>query len=318
VNKDVSEWTRNYLDKELTTISAEEGGVSAKISKVLSMDGDVDVNQRKGKVITLFDVKLSLEYEGKTKDGEDTNGSITIPEVAHDTEEDEYVFDIDIYSDSATKQPVKDLVRTKLVPQLRSYLVKLAPALIKEHGKDIQHAPGSNPGSGVSTPKYQPNKPAQIPQKSTTSTATSTTAESHVNTTTVTTSDEFRTSAAELFTTFTDKDRLSAFTRSAVQLSSTPPAPKTTFSLLDQNVSGSYVKLEEPTLITQKWRLSTWPQGHFSDLEMKFDQNDLDHVTVMRCTWKGVPVGQEDVVRKNWESYFVRGMKQTFGFGTIL
>lgn len=64
VNKDVSEWTRNYLDKELTTISAEEGGVSAKISKVLSMDGDVDVNQRKGKVITLFDVKLSLEYEG--------------------------------------------------------------------------------------------------------------------------------------------------------------------------------------------------------------------------------------------------------------
>jgi activator of HSP90 ATPase len=223
-------------------------------------------------------------------------------------------FDIDIYSDSATKQPVKDLVRTKLVPQLRSYLVKLAPALIKEHGKDIQHAPGSNPGSGVSTPKFQPNKPAQIPQKSTTSTATSTTAESHVNTTTVTTSDEFRTSAAELFTTFTDKDRLSAFTRSAVQLSSTPPAPKTTFSLLDQNVSGSYVKLEEPTLITQKWRLSTWPQGHFSDLEMKFDQNDLDHVTVMRCTWKGVPVGQEDVVRKNWESYFVRGMKQTFGY----
>jgi len=89
VNKDVSEWTRNYLDKELTTISAEEGGVSAKISKVLSMDGDVDVNQRKGKVITLFDVKLSLEYEGKTKDGEDTNGSITIPEVAHDTEEDD-------------------------------------------------------------------------------------------------------------------------------------------------------------------------------------------------------------------------------------
>jgi activator of HSP90 ATPase len=28
------------------------------------MDGDVDVSQRKGKVITLFDVKLSLEYSG--------------------------------------------------------------------------------------------------------------------------------------------------------------------------------------------------------------------------------------------------------------
>ncbi len=42
----------------------EDGGVSARITKIISMDGDVDVSQRKGKVITLFDVKLQLEYEG--------------------------------------------------------------------------------------------------------------------------------------------------------------------------------------------------------------------------------------------------------------
>ncbi len=64
VNKDASEWARDYLDKNLTTISAKEGDVSAKVSKVVSMDGDVDVSQRKGKVITLYDVKLQLEYEG--------------------------------------------------------------------------------------------------------------------------------------------------------------------------------------------------------------------------------------------------------------
>jgi activator of HSP90 ATPase len=210
---------------------------------------------------------------------------------------------------------VKELVRAKIVSQLRTSLAKLGPALIKEHGKDIQHPPGSNPSSGFATPIPQPFKPASIPQKSDTSTTTSsTTAGSLVNTTTVSASDEFRTSAAELFTTFTDTGRLSAFTRSPAKLSSSPPAPKTTFSLLENNVSGTYVKLEEPTLITQKWRLSTWPQGHYADLEMKFDQNDLDHVTVMRCTWQGVPVGQEEVVKKNWEGYFVRGMKQTFGY----
>jgi activator of HSP90 ATPase len=64
VNKDVSGWTREYLQENLSTIEAEENGVSAKVEKVLSMDGDVDVSQRKGKVITLFDVKLQLEYEG--------------------------------------------------------------------------------------------------------------------------------------------------------------------------------------------------------------------------------------------------------------
>jgi len=64
VNKDVSGWAKEYLQKNLTTISAEEGGVSAKVDKLVSMSGDVDVSQRKGKVITLFDVKLSLEYSG--------------------------------------------------------------------------------------------------------------------------------------------------------------------------------------------------------------------------------------------------------------
>ena len=108
VNKDVREWARQYLEKNLIGTSAEHEDVSANVSKILSMDGDVDVSQRKGKVITLFDVKLQMEYEGTgafheqldhifdnvagaAKDEEDVSGTITIPEVAHDTEADEYV-----------------------------------------------------------------------------------------------------------------------------------------------------------------------------------------------------------------------------------
>ena len=55
------------MEQHLTTISAEERGVTAKVTKIISMDGDVDVSQRKGKVITLFDVKLQLEYSGKVE-----------------------------------------------------------------------------------------------------------------------------------------------------------------------------------------------------------------------------------------------------------
>lgn len=67
VNKDASGWAREYLDKNLTAISAEDEdtGVNAKIHKLVSVDGDVDVSQRKGKVITLFDVKVQLDYEGE-------------------------------------------------------------------------------------------------------------------------------------------------------------------------------------------------------------------------------------------------------------
>ena len=65
VNKDVSEWTREWFkDNLVNKLEATDGDVTAKISGVQSMDGDVDVSQRKGKVITIFDVKLVLEYSG--------------------------------------------------------------------------------------------------------------------------------------------------------------------------------------------------------------------------------------------------------------
>jgi activator of HSP90 ATPase len=91
VNKDVSGWARDWLEKELVGVEVEENGTTAKIDSIASMDGDVDVSQRKGKVITLFDINLRLDFSGKTIGGSEASGSINIPEVAHDTDEDEYV-----------------------------------------------------------------------------------------------------------------------------------------------------------------------------------------------------------------------------------
>ncbi|KAE8451607.1 hypothetical protein EG329_003680 [Mollisiaceae sp. DMI_Dod_QoI] len=315
VNKDVSSWTKQYLEDSIKDIEAEENGVTAKVDKLISMDGDVDVSQRKGKVITIFDVKLVIEYSGTTKDEEDVSGTITVPEVAHDTEENEYVFDIDIYSDASSKAPVKDLVRSKIVPQLRKEFAKLGPALIAEHGKDIQHAPGSNPSSGFSTPKL--HQPSSAPTPPTTQSTHTSKGDSLVNTTTVTDSQEFRAPASELYKTFTDPQRIAAFTRAAPKLfEGAKKGGK--FELFGGNVSGEYLELVEPTQIVQSWRLDQWPKGHYSRLEINFDQNDIDSVTVMRTNWSGVPVGQEEVTKRNWGEYYVRSIKTTFGFGTVL
>ncbi|KAK0617454.1 activator of Hsp90 ATPase [Immersiella caudata] len=313
VNKDVSVWARQWFDDNLTKIEAKEGDVSAKITKVVSMDGDVDVAQRKGKVITIFDVKLTLEYSGSTPEAKDVSGTITVPEVSHELEEDEFVFEIDIFSDAKEKQPVKDLVRSKIVPQLRSEFRKLSPALIAEHGKDIQHAPGSNPSSGVSTPKL--HAPSAAPAKMATTSQKN--SGSIVNTTTVTDNEEFRTTAAELYQTFTDPQRLAAFTRAPPKVfEGAKKGGK--FELFGGNVSGEYLELVEPTKIVQSWRLDQWPSGHYSNLQIEFDQNDVDSVTVMRVEWTGVPVGQEEVTKRNWLEYYVKSIKRTFGFGTVL
>ncbi|VBB80276.1 Putative Activator of HSP90 ATPase [Podospora comata] len=315
VNKDVSVWSKKWFDDNLTKIEAKEGDVSAKISKVVSMDGDCDVAQRKGKVITIFDVKLTLEFTGSTADGDEVSGTITVPEVSHELDEDEFVFDIDVHSESKEKQAVRDLVKSKIVPQLRSEFVKLAPALIAEHGKDLQHPAGSNPSSGFTTPKYHPPTGAQATKATTTTTQSN--AGSVVNTTTVTDNEEFRTTAEELYKTFTDPQRIAAFTRAPPKVfEGAKKGGK--FELFGGNVSGEYLELEEPKKIVQSWRLDQWPAGHYSKLSIEFDQNDVDHVTVMRVEWTGVPIGQEEPTKQNWLEYYVRSIKRTFGFGTIL
>jgi len=128
------------------------------------------------------------------------------------------------------------------------------------------------------------------------STATST---SNVNVTSLSDLQEFRTTADQLFETFTDPQRIAAFTRAPPKLfEGAKEGGK--FEIFGGNVSGSYVKLDRPTYIEQKWRLAQWPAGHFSTLKIKFDQNESDHVTVMKVDWEGVPVGQEEPTKRNW------------------
>ncbi|KAL8697358.1 MAG: hypothetical protein Q9201_007160 [Fulgogasparrea decipioides] len=312
VNKDTSEWARTYLEQNLVGVSADEKDVSAKITKIMSMDGDVDVSQRKGKVITLFDVAVKLEYEGRTRDDEDVSGTVTIPEVAHDTEPDEYVFEIDIYSDANSKQPVKELIRSKIVPQLRQRLSKLGPDLITEHARDIQHENSSAPFTQHTT--VTSSTAAQANAKSSANAARSQTTKNGpiLNTTTVNSTEEFRTTAAELYTTFTSPGRLAAFTRAPPKVFEGAHVGGK-FELFGGNVVGEFVELKEPSKIVQKWRLAQWAEGHYSRLEITFDQNERDAVTTMRVVWDGVPVGQEEVTKRNWGEYYVRSIKTTFG-----
>ncbi|RVD82962.1 uncharacterized protein DFL_007369 [Arthrobotrys flagrans] len=322
VNKDASAWAKEYFEKNLIGTEAKDAASEAyvRIEKVLSVEGDVDVSQRKGKVITLFDVKLQLEYSGKTGAGEDVSGTITVPEVAHDTEKDEYVFEISNYSDTAEKQAVRELARSHLTPQLRERLYGFADALMEQHGKDIQHTKENDPkykssqGSGTAASSSTAVAPGTSGKGLGSQASRSDTREAVVNTTEIVESFEFQTTAEELYQTFVDPSRVAAFTRSYPEVFE--PVEGGRFKLFGGNVTGEFVKLAPAEKITQRWRLPNWPEGHYSVMTMVFDQGVA--ATVLRLTWEGVPIGQEETAKKNFAEYYVRSIKITFGFGAIL
>ena len=212
------------------------------------------------KVYSQKDFNLWL---GTTEKDESVSGTITIPEVAHDTEEDEYVvsraqsrslisqFDIDIFSETSSKEALRPLIRNKLVPQLRQRLAKFTHDLVETHGKDVYNPSlNSTPNSSVTaTPVVSkpptPAPPAQPKPKT-------------ISTSDLTDDIEFTATAADLYSAFVDPEKLTKWTRNPVTID---PKVGGEFVLFQGNIRGKFLALEEGKMIEQTWRLSTWPEG---------------------------------------------------------
>ena len=142
VDKNCIDWTRQYFNEKLVNISAVGDDKDVFVKSISSVEGDVEVCQRKGKVISLFDLKVVFEIKGHSvsqskKEGE-FSGSITVPELAYDSTEDDLQFDISIYNEDADSEKMRPLIKKELLPKLRDSLIKFGHDLITTHSSDIQ------------------------------------------------------------------------------------------------------------------------------------------------------------------------------------
>ncbi|CAO3642733.1 unnamed protein product [Cunninghamella echinulata] len=113
VNKNCITWARNYFTE------------------------NVVVCQRKGKIITIYNVNLKYTWEGVAKDGTIVAGTINVPEVAHDFDLDEYVFEISVKEEDALKRTIRDIVKKELTPLMRKRFSSFSDDLIKHHASDV-------------------------------------------------------------------------------------------------------------------------------------------------------------------------------------
>ncbi|PVU91018.1 hypothetical protein BB561_004589 [Smittium simulii] len=316
--KNCIEWAKTYLSTVLKNLSLTKGSQSVKISSVESVTGDADLNQRKGKIITLFDLELKLKWSGsdsKQKDQEYT-GTLTIPEVAHDTETEDYVFDTRADADSPTGNQLKELVRKELSKQLIEEFLKFPDQLIKQNLSDVYIK------DSVSTlsqnPKIQSaaNKDAEKPQvkafNAGESGATLANSMAKLNTGLVSLKmeREFMTSTQDLFDAIVNPDRVSIWTRTKAQNSS---ELNKEFDMFSGNIVCSNTLLEKPKRIVQKWRNSTWPKNNYSTVNIDLVQTSNSTKLILNQT--GIPSTDLEATERNWDHYYWNPIKATFGWG---
>lgn len=354
-DKNCITWAREYFNEKLVSLNSEQFKPNptkyCEIKSVSGLEGDCEVTQRKGKVISLFDLKLTLLIQGKVNETK-FEGSIIVPEIAFDTESDEYQFDISIYKETNELNEIKPVIRETIIPELRKIFQNFGKDLLIANGNDIQvpeeqvksqftksnqkdslssvlseskistgstAVSKSNNSTGAptpsSTPKNNTTSNKDIPVMST----------GGANTVTIHLEPSFNVPAFELFNTFIDKERILIWSRSPIKEGDGNKSNGSQyfmvgdkFELFNGNISSEIVESKLGTKLVMKWRLKDWRDNLWSTLNMEFHESKEYHETKIQITWSGIPVGEEDRVRGNFEEYYVRPMKLTFGFGVVL
>jgi activator of HSP90 ATPase len=283
---------------------------------VVHVDGDVELGQRKSKLITIFDCKVEVEWKGVAGDGTEAAGKVTIPEVSHEIICDQlsdYVYEWSIKTDSsAAVDKLYALAKSRLPAALEAKFAEFPSAIIDNHGKDltVSAEPSRTGTPALGLPSAPPAavaaavpKPVVKPQ-----------AKKATNTSKVKVEASFNASADDLFSLLTDEKRIPIWTRAEAKSN---PTPGQEFSLFGGGVKGKYVSLSPPKEFVQEWSLKspTWPSDHVATMTTTFEQSSDS--TKITLELEGVPTGLENEIRRNLEGYYFQGLK-SIGLGSTL
>ncbi|KAG1743411.1 activator of Hsp90 ATPase [Suillus lakei] len=315
-NKNVTSWAKEWFERELTAIVIEGTEGNVAISSVRIDEGDVELGQRKSKLITIYDIQIRIDWQGATSDGTDVTGKLSIPEVSHEITLDklsDYVYNWSL--DTASSPAVNALfafIRTRLPPALEAKFAEFPAALIDTHGKDLTVS-GEPSRTGTPAPSIGAAA-ATAASASTTVPKPAPVKQSQINTSSVVKEATFMAAADDLFGLFTDEKRIPLWSRAPAQSSA---QADTEYSLFGGGIKGKYVSLTPGKEIVQTWALQspTWPSEHFAILRTTFEQSSDS--TKVTFTLDGVPKGKEDEITRNLEGYYIHGLK-SIGLGTVL
>mgnify|MGYP001758476000 FL=1 len=305
--KGCTPWAKEWFTDNIVGKSVSVGSQAVKVDKLTGFDGDVELGNRKGKLITIYECDMTFTWSGETEDGKTVSGTIKFPEVSHENEDndEDYRFETELNSESSDDaRALYEAVRSRLVPQVVEQFHRFPRELIDAHAKDLGHE-GKGPApverdAPVAVAAAPAPAARSAPQKVSTSTASV-----HV-------SANLAVSQADLWDLLTNPLRIPMWSRAPAQFSSNKGA---NFSLFGGNISGSIVEVSQPNKLVQSWRVPQWPANHYGTLTTELTQGDDS--TKLQLTLTGVPTSEEENAHSGLENYYIRGLK-SIGLGTML
>jgi len=302
-------WSKKYLISLLSDLSIfddEQGYIKTK--EVSSVTGECTANVRKGKTIFFYEIEVKVPWEAKLSSNEDTvKGQFTIPYISEEHDDDKMEVKVSGDSEGPAYDRLKPLLQSKGIPFIQKKVAEFLHALREEY--TVKHSP--------STAHEQPKLPAfqhkTPPTEHAKQQPSSKPLKSSITTKTIKLKDEFRGSAKDVYNSMIDPNMLNAIMHGGAVMN---PTEKGTFSLLAGAITGENIKLVPGQKIVQKWRFSSWPEGHYSVVTI--DLVEDEGTTALSLTQEGVPYDDVDRTEEGWRQNIWGRAKNMFGFGSVL
>ena len=311
--RDASDWSKKKLSELLKNLSVTDNNVgSCTIQEITSCSGEATVSNRKKKVICFYDFQIKAKWKGNLNGSDITyTGQLEIPNLSEENDASEVDVNIFFEKEQRECRELKDLMRktgTKLIQEkLQTYM----DSLRSECASAIQVPNKDDVVNKSNAQNLPPSNNLKNQMRNAVSCASGSVVGTRIHTKKLVMTEVFMTEVSELFKTMTLKDRIAAWSRSHV---ANDAAAGDSFSLFDGNVSGEYTKVEKDSKIVMRWRFKSWPDAHYSIVNLTFAQTSGG--AEIQLEQSGVPQDAIEATRLGWKNYYWSAIKMTFGYGS--
>jgi len=318
--KNATPWSENLWKELLTSLKLQDDVVGdVKITELSKFDGDVTLSNRKGKVITYFEIVLEAKWEAKHENGEDkASGTLTIPNLSEENDPGDIEVTVTVKKSTPYGTKAKDFIRKQGLDKIQGSYAEFRERLMDEYSVGmIKTKTTANKSDGnaaaaakvsvavAKTEKHADMGKGSAPSGSAAAPTESTSSLSH--------EEDIECGCDNLYAVFTVRERFSVFTQSNCEVE---PVLGKEISLCNGYLTGKFLELDENKKIVMELRQNNWAEGVVSKVTIEFKFKPNDGCTKVVFTQTGVPKSKIDECAQRWKEWCIR-IRRTFGYGSI-
>lgn len=315
--KNATQWSKDKLNELLIGLKVENENLVCEVKELKRCDGEASANNRKAKLVFLYEWQIEGKWEGSVRNGENKTkyeGTFDIPNLSDENTIDEVT--ITFSAEKSKAEKLKDLMKTQGEALIREQLAQYV-RLLKEEFSQGLILPTKNSSSNLSSAATS-TKPTTIVSRTSINNSSSSSGKktngSDFETKELNVHDFFKCSRSDLFQVFTDLNMVRAFTQNSVTQYECQQAGS--FSLFGDNITGQFLEITPYERIDMMWRFKSWPKEHLSHVTLTFEEEAEQTKLTIHQT--GVPAQFYENTMDGWKRFYFESIKSTFGYGARL